>query len=79
MVLKIHEIMPISLPHTQDIMFQKNLGKIFASRIQEVALKLPYEAYVSPFLHVTKMAPTKLAIEIFWGGVSKYSYLISCY
>ena len=44
MVLKINKIMYISLPHTQDIMFQKNLGQIFASRVQEVALKLPYEA-----------------------------------
>ena len=43
MVLKINEIMSISLPHTQDIMFQKNSGQIFASRVQKVALKLPYE------------------------------------
>ena len=44
MVLKINEIILISLPHTQDIMFQKNLGQIFPSRVQEVALKMLYEA-----------------------------------
>ena len=44
MVLKINEIMSISLPHTQDIMLQKNFGQSFALRVQEVALKLPYDA-----------------------------------
>ena len=29
-VLEINKIMIISLPHTQDIMFHRNLGQIFA-------------------------------------------------
>ena len=44
MVLKINKIISFSLPHTQDIMFLKNFGQIFASRVQEVALKLPDDA-----------------------------------
>ena len=53
MVLKINKMMSISLPHTQDIMFQKNLSQIFASRVQEVAQKLPYEA---ENIHITIFA-----------------------
>ena len=54
MVPKINKIMYIYIPHTQDIRFQKNFGQIFASRVQEVALKLPYEAeniHITIFSH----------------------------
>ena len=44
MVLKINKMMSLFLPQTQDIVFQMNFGQIFASRVQEVALKLPYQA-----------------------------------
>ena len=53
MVLKINKMMSIYLPHTQDIMFQKNLSQIFASRVREVAQKLPYEA---ENIHITIFA-----------------------
>ena len=53
LVLKIDKLVSISLPHTRNIMFQKTLGQIFASRVQEVPLKLPYAA---ENIHITILA-----------------------